>query len=132
MATYEISSQTTVPQLKDSAIATTLYSVSFSTNIPQKTDLTYGANNNDGLHKYDVTLDYHNQFKPSLAYTTEIVDHKAKVITITNITSLMRNGSYDLFNNTFNPSPVSSSYNLYENLSIRPIFAPSFPIIMYY
>jgi hypothetical protein len=53
MATYQISSQTTVPQLKDSLIGQTLYSTAFNSNLAQQIDLTVsdfatsGAQNNN-------------------------------------------------------------------------------------
>jgi hypothetical protein len=131
MATYQISSQTTVPQLKDSVVPYTLFYTGFNTNIPQKTDLKYGANNNDGLYKFDNTIYYELLDNSPLTYTTQQVNHLAKTITITNTTSLMRDGSYNPLTNTFDPVPTSSSYSVSQQ-DTRVTYAPNFPIIIYY
>ncbi|NDB60546.1 hypothetical protein EB001_19170 [bacterium] len=129
MATYQISSQTTVPQLADSVIGQTFQRLSFNSNIPQTTDLYYGANNNNSLLKYDITLLYADD--NSLSYTTNYDDHYSKVITITNTNSNLRNNAYNFFTNSTNPPPTNSTYSLSQD--IRPVtFAPRYPIILYY
>ena len=130
MATYQISTQTEVPQLKDSALGSTLFQTVFSTNIPQHVDLKYGANNNNALYKFSNTIEY-DKNNTNLVYTTQQVNHSAKTITITNTTSQFRNGSYKYSSNSFDPAPTTESYSLVENSS-RGTFAPNFPIILYY
>jgi hypothetical protein len=50
MATYQINTGTTVPQLKDSQIGQTFFNQYFNSNIRQKNDLYFGANNNDAIY----------------------------------------------------------------------------------
>jgi hypothetical protein len=128
MATYQISSQTTIPQLKDSLIGQTLFNQSYNSNISHTIDLTYGANNNNGLLKHDHTLHYYNN--GSLTYNTLNYDHYAKIITITNTTSSFRDGHYDYVHNLFYPPLTTLSYPLLQNFSWI-TFAPNNPIIIY-
>lgn len=135
MATYQISSQTTVPQLKDSLIGQTLYSTAFNSNLAQQIDLTVsdfatsGAQNNNAHIKYDNTLLYSFNHNP-LSYTPEYFNHYSSVITITNDTTQFRLGNFDFYNNIFTQKPTYSTYSLLQDTTII-TFAPQFPMVYY-
>lgn len=129
MATYQINTGTTVPQLKDSIKGQTFFNQYFNSNISQKNDLSYGANNNDAIYRFNNTIYYSFNLSP-ISYTINNINNDSKVITITNSTLPFKQGHYNYLTNSFNPPLQNFSYPLAQNVTIG-TFAPSFPIVIF-